>query len=245
VKVVHWNLHHGGVPVNATGGGENTGPCNPEAISKLLVSFTPDVVSLNEWEQNDSYGNMDQLEYHRSALQQAFQVPYFAAFCAMNGGPLNKGIGVGLISRYPVFTSERKALHGGRPALYASQPFGALYTTHPDPASAGARNTQLSQQLCWHKEHEDKLLVCGDFNAVPSSVEVAPWSVWYKDAWAEAKKLGTATSVTKDGITHGSHRIDYIWYRGLTLVSVDVPNISSDGGKTLLSDHYPVIATFK
>jgi endonuclease/exonuclease/phosphatase family metal-dependent hydrolase len=239
MKVVHWNLHHGGVG--------SDGKLNVGRITSLLVGFAPDVVSLNEVEQLDGYGNTDQVETHRQALEVAQGRPWFSSFVQLNGGGNNKGIGAALLSSFPIAASERYALYGGRPALYASQPFGALYTTHPDPNSGQHRNVQLSQQLCWHKTHEalngKNLVACGDFNTTPTSIEIAPWPVWYKDAWVESHKLGTATSFKPEGITHGVHRIDYIWYRGLTVVSCDVPDTSVNG--VFPSDHHPVIAVFK
>lgn len=239
MRVVHWNTHHGGVG--------SDGLLNIARITSKLIEFSPDVVSLNELEQNNSYGQMDQLDHHRVALQVAQGRPWYSTWCAMNGGSQNLGIGVGLLSSIPIPAYERYALSGGRPALYASQLFGAFYTTHPDSTSALKRNVQLSQQLCWHKTHEvfngKNLLACGDFNAVPTSVELAPWFTWYKDAWTEAKKIGAAKSFTVDGATK-SHRIDYIFYRGsMTIMSCEVPDTSING--VFPSDHHPIIAVFK
>jgi endonuclease/exonuclease/phosphatase family metal-dependent hydrolase len=232
MKVVTWNTHHGGV--------NSAGKLNVAAISGWLVQFAPDVVSLNELEQNDSYGETDQLETHRLTLENAQHRPWYSAWCALNGSSVNKGIGVGLLSAFPMQAMDHFS-YLGRPALYVSQPWGGLYTTHPDPESAAKRNVFLAQQLCWQAKHELPLIACGDYNALPGSVELAPTAATYRDAWVDAKKAGKATSFTLDGATK-AHRIDYVWYRGLTLVSCDVPDTSVAG--VFPSDHHPVVTVF-
>lgn len=234
MRVVHWNTHHGGKRTD--------GVLDVKGLTAWLVKFAPDVVSLNELEQFDGYGNIDQLETHRAALEIAQRTPWYAAFVQMTGGSTNKGIGNGLLSKQPLMSVNRKGLFGGRSVLSCVQPFGVVYTTHSDPNSAQKRNIELTQILLWQTPLP--VIVCGDFNATPTSVEVAPWPTLFKDAWVEAKKLGTATAFTGDGITHGSHRIDYVWYRGLTISSVDVPDTRNAAG-VFPSDHHPVIATFK
>jgi len=239
LKVVHWNTHHGGKRTD--------GRLDVQGITNWLVKFAPDVVSLNEVEQNDGYGNSDQLEHHRAALEAAQGVPWYAAFVQMTGGSTSQGIGNALLSKQILTFVERKGLYGGRSAMVAPQPFGALFTTHPDPDSAQKRNAELTQILVWQcqrLQNATPLIICGDFNATPTSVEVAPWPVLFKDAWTEAKKIGKATSFTTDGITHGSHRIDYVWYRGMTIESCEVPDTRDSGG-IYPSDHHPVVAVFK
>lgn len=230
MNVIHWNTHHGGV--------NSKGKLNVATITFWLVSIGPDIVSLNELEQNDSYGQMDMLEAHRVALEMAQKRRWYSAWCALNGGLQNKGIGVGLLSSFPMGAVDHIS-YAGRPALYVSQPWGALYTTHPDPDSAAKRNIFLSQQLCWHSLHEPKLIACGDYNAAPGAIELAPTAAVYQDSWVVAKKAGKATSFTLDGATK-SHRIDYIWSKGFTVQSCDVPDTSVGG--VFPSDHHPVVA---
>lgn len=238
--VVHWNLHHGGVPVNSKGANK---VLNVQAITNWLVKFNPDIVSLNELEQNDSYGNTDQLEHHRAALELAQGVPWYSAFGAMNGGSVNKGIGVGLLSKTAMNFKRNHALYGARPMLaaLAGESIG-LFVTHTDPDSQVKRSIEVTQMLCLQQPMGSPILFTGDFNAIPTSIEMAAIpQLGYLDAWVEAKKVKQATSFTTDGATKG-HRIDYIWYRGLTVVGCDVPDTSTDG--IFPSDHHPVVATF-
>lgn len=228
MRVVHWNTHHGGVPVDAAG---NDKPINVQAITDWLIQFEPDYISLNEIEQNTSYAHMDQVEHHRLALQEAQGIPWYAYFCQMNGGAQSQGIGIALLSNNALLLPERKKLNPNRPGLYCKTKFGSMFTLHADPDSNKARCTQLSQMLCWIGD-KTPLIVCGDFNAHVSDVEMAPWSVWYKDAGLVGNRP-----------THNKNRIDFIWYRGLTLVSCEVPDTSVNG--IWPSDHNPIIAVFK
>lgn len=236
MKVVHWNLHHGGVG--------SDGKLNVQAITDALVGFAPDYVSLNELEENDGYGHIDQLEQHRLALQTAQGVPWYATFCALNGGSKVQGIGVAVLAKQPGVASRRDL--GGRPMLTMTYDGLTLVTTHPDPDSAVKRGAQLGQVLVQTGILSMLLscptLICGDFNAAPSAVEVAAFPVYYKDAWVEGKRLGVATAFN-DGSTHGKSRIDYQWSRGLVLTGVAVPDTRNPAG-VFPSDHYPVVATY-
>jgi endonuclease/exonuclease/phosphatase family metal-dependent hydrolase len=67
----------------------------------------------------------------------------------------------------------------------------------------------------------------------------------YIDTWASAQSLGTAVG---NGITHGAHRIDYIFQSKsatyLSLTSTRVFN-TSDANGVKPSDHEPVLAVFQ
>lgn len=240
MKVVQWNLHHGGVPVDST---SKAYPVNVAAVTAKLVSFVPDLVCLNELEQNDGYGHLDQLEAHRAALEASQGIAWSAYFTALNGGSKSQGIGIGILSSSILTSPTRKDL-GGRPGMLTTLSSGLLVgATHPDPDSAARRSAELAQLLIMLAlAGASKQVICGDFNASPTAVELAPWPVLYKDAWAEALKLGKATSFLPGGITHSKSRIDYIFYKGLTVTSCDVPDTSTNG--IFPSDHHPVIATF-
>lgn len=239
LRVVHWNLHHGGVPVNASTGKDLT--LDVQTITNWLVKFKPDVVSLNELEEFDGYGQMDQLEHHRLALEADQGVPWHSLFCTMSGGAKLQGGGIGLLSRWPLDNPLRKSLGDSRPMLGAMQPFGALYTAHPISDSAILRTSEV--KVLAAAAVGSPAIFCGDFNAVPTAAELTPMKAIFSDAWVEAAKISKATSFRSDGITHGVHRIDYIWFRGLTVQSVEVPDTRF--GSIYPSDHHPVIATFQ
>jgi len=237
MRVLQWNTHHGGMPSDGS-------KLNIQAITATIVKLNPDIIFLEELEQNDGYGNVDQLELHRNALQNAQGTLWYASFCQLNGGSKSLGIGVAILSKEPHLSVGRKDL-GGRPGLHVFQQGSGtvLAVTHPDPSSPNKRNAELAKFLIeLDRTIALKVIVGGDFNAVPTSVEMAPWPILYKDAWTEAIKLGTATSFIANGITHGSHRIDYIWSLGWRTSSCSVPDTSING--VFPSDHHPVVATF-
>lgn len=250
MRLVHWNTHHGGVPVDAAGANK---PIHVDGITQHLIQMVPDLVCLNEIEENDGYGNVDQLETHRAALQLSQSRQWYSAFCAMTGGGKLAGGGVGILSSRPILGNARKALYpGNRPALAVMLDSMVVIATHWDPDSQTKRVIEGTQLLVWAEELSyATTIIAGDFNAAPTTLEVASWPTLYKDAWNEALKLKTATGFS--GNTHNAHRIDYVWYKGLlTVVSVDVPetgvSLSLGGaGDPMIfpSDHRPVVVTFK
>ena len=66
----------------------------------------------------------------------------------------------------------------------------------------------------------------------------------YVDTWLTAQTLGTAKG---NGITHGAHRIDYIFQSkgatNLKLVSQEIFH-TADANGVRPSDHDPVLAVF-
>lgn len=230
MRVVHWNTHHGGIG--------SDGKWDVSRLADALAALAPDVVSLNEVEQFvGSYGNVDQVETIRLRLGSEWVAAY-----ATRGGVLGGKAQVNvLLSKTPMTKIFAKGLQGSRSVVTAQISNVTLYSTHIDNESASLRNVQANQQLCWHKEQPDPRVICGDFNAQPTSVELASWFMWYKDAWTEAKKLGTATAFNTSGATK-STRIDYIFFRGLTVKSCEVPDTRVNG--VFPSDHHPVVAVF-
>lgn len=242
LRIVHWNTHHGGIPVKA--GVDQK--LNVQGITDWLVRLTPDLVSLNELEENDGYGQLDQLEAHRAALETAQGVPWVAAFVSYAGSDKRQGGGQGLLSKTTLGPSLRKGLSAGRSVGYLPIDAGVgLLSTHLSNTSAVDRATQVNQLLVWQRTLGlDRALLCGDFNAVPGAAELDALKMTglYQDAWVEATGKGTATSFTPDGATR-THRIDYVWVRGFDVLSVDVPDTSTGG--VFPSDHHPVVVVVR
>lgn len=247
VRVVHWNLHHGGIPVDAN---EVDHKLNVQAVTDWLIQMKPDIVSLNELEEFDGYGQLDQLEHHRAALQEAQKVPWYAEFVAASGSGKRQGGGNGLLSKSPLGNPMRKSLSASRSIIAAQQPqigmgtgYPIVATTHLSSTSAADRGTQVKEVVAFMQglPAAERVILAGDFNAVPTASELGPLgAAGYKDAWMEASKVGMATSIVKpNGITHGSHRIDYVWVKGWVVVSVEVPDTSVEG--LFPSDHHPVV----
>ncbi len=239
LRVVQWNTHHGGVPIDATGANK---PLNVQGITDWLIKFEPDIVCLNELEELDGYGNLDQLDYHRAALERAQGVPWYASFCSMSGGAKRLGGGVGVLTKNPQIVLTRHSSES-RPMFYVHQPVDVM-SLHLTSDSSASRVIEAADFMSWLKQFPtDRLLVCGDFNAVPSAPEMKDVLTFFRDVWVDAKALGKATSfLPGDGVTHGVHHIDYVLYRGMSVVSCDIPDTSTNG--VFPSDHHPVVATF-
>lgn len=218
MRVVQWNTHHGGIGTD--------GKLDTDRFAQALKTLNPDVVSLNEVESisqvREIINSLGPDWNHHSV--------YRNGHVATGNGQLNT-----LLYRGKESFKDQKELYSNRSVAYISLDGVSVYSTHVDNEKPTTRNVQLTQQLCWHKEQADPRIICGDFNAQSTSTELAPWFVWYKDAWAEAKKIGKSKG---SGNTRNS-RIDYIFYRGLEIESAEVI------GNTTESDHHPLIVVFK
>jgi endonuclease/exonuclease/phosphatase family metal-dependent hydrolase len=138
----------------------------------------------------------------------------------------------------------------GLMARVASMPDVPVVVTH---LAASRRNqsqrvSQLDMLLPWAAEHGPGILM-GDLNARPDATELAPITTRYRDSWLEASERGLNRGVVS-GSTRPSFesRIDYLFYAPdapLVLESVEVIDTSSPPGSVEVSDHRPVMATFR
>jgi endonuclease/exonuclease/phosphatase family metal-dependent hydrolase len=233
VRCVHWNTHHGGV------GSDNR--LDPVRLGRMLATFNADVISLNEVEQLKSgYGNLDQVGAYLDCLGAGWTAHLVningRAMARIESGQCNV-----LLARHPMTMVDHLGCVNARSVAYAIVQGRSVYSTHVDNESAGLRCTQLTQQLCWHKLQADPRIIMGDFNAQSGSPELAPFYHWYKDAWAEGRAAGVAKAFNTTGATRTT-RIDYVFYRGLKLMNVEVPDTRVDG--VFPSDHHPVVVDF-
>jgi endonuclease/exonuclease/phosphatase family metal-dependent hydrolase len=90
----------------------------------------------------------------------------------------------------------------------------------------------------------------GDLNARPDASELIPVLAQYRDAWVDAAERGDARGVLSGSTRPGRRvsRIDYVFYApdvDLTLESVEIVDPSTVPGLGGVSDHFPVVATFR
>ena len=138
----------------------------------------------------------------------------------------------------------------GLMARVASMPDVPVIVTH---LAASRRNQlqraiQLEALLPWAAQQGPGILM-GDFNARPDATEFEPVTARYRDSWLEARQLGLNKGVVS-GSTRPSFesRIDYVLYAPdapLVLESVEVINTAPTPGSVEVSDHRPVVATFR
>jgi endonuclease/exonuclease/phosphatase family metal-dependent hydrolase len=228
MRIVQWNTHHGGLG--------SDGKLSPERIGKFLSTLKADVICLNEVEQNDSYGNRDCVQIYCDALGAGWK----GVFANLKGELYGKGQGNAILSALAMTTPTIKPLVNNRVAIQTMIGNIPIISTHLDSESENVRNIQNYQLNFWLHDLS-RLIICADFNSLPDSVTLAPNRYWYKDAWTESVKLGTATSFNGTGNTK-SHRIDMIFAKGLAVRSCDVPSSTTDG--IVPSDHNPVVAVY-
>ena len=138
----------------------------------------------------------------------------------------------------------------GLMARVASMPDVPVVVTH---LAASRRNQlqraiQLEALLPWAARQGPGILM-GDFNARPDATEFEPVTARYRDSWLEASQRGLNKGVAS-GSTRPSFesRIDYVLYMAnapLVLESVEVINTAPSPGAVEVSDHRPVLATFR
>jgi len=158
------------------------------------------------------------------------------------------------IAAGPILSSRSVRLSEGRVGLavrVAAMPDVPVIVTH---LAANRRNQrdrirELAVLLPWSAQHGPGLLI-GDLNAQPDAEELGPVMARYRDAWAVAASRGRA-----GGVASGStrpfgrvSRIDYVLYEPtvhLAVDSVDVVDVSALSASGDVSDHHPVVATFR
>ena len=162
--------------------------------------------------------------------------------------------GVAVFARERLVGSSAIRLSEGRVALavrVASMPDVSIVVTH---LSANLQNQpdrvrEIAKLLPWAARQGPGLLI-GDLNARPEASELQAVTARYRDAWADAAARGRAGGVASGSTRPRGRaaRIDYAFYApevDLTLESVDVVDTSTPPVLGAVSDHHPVVATFR
>jgi endonuclease/exonuclease/phosphatase family metal-dependent hydrolase len=159
------------------------------------------------------------------------------------------GYGNVLLSRYRPVSSGSKLLSYSRGVAQMTIVVNGrnvnLFSTHVEYYTAWWRPIQIAEAVKWMSSFSEPRIMMGDFNTWPGTSDCNIIANPYQDAWAAAQSAGTATSYNGTGATHGSSRLDYVFYSrvaALSLKSVKVPDTRVNGVRP--SDHDPVIAVF-
>ena len=240
LRVLQYNTHHGGWG--------SDGVYSTDRIANWIVSSRADIVSLNEIEVRDSWSkNLDQSVIYRDLLQLKTGLTWYVIFVNAHGA--TTGIGNLVLSKFPFIATATTLLSGGRAAVDATVDVNGrtinFTSVHMDNVTQSNRLKETTELLAWELGLAEDRIVCGDWNAGNTTTEVANVKATYIETWAAAKALGTATG---NGITHGSHQIDYIFLSKtaahVTLVSEQIYATADANGVTP-SDHEPVLAVFQ
>jgi endonuclease/exonuclease/phosphatase family metal-dependent hydrolase len=158
------------------------------------------------------------------------------------------------VAATPILSSGSVRLSEGRVGLavrVAAMPDIPVIVTHLAANRQNQRDRirELAVLLPWAAQQGPALLI-GDFNAQPDAEELAPLRARYRDAWSEAAASGRAGGVASGSTRPGGRvsRIDYIHYEptlGLALDAVEVVDVSALSSSGEVSDHHPVVATFR
>ncbi|MGH9140651.1 MAG: DNRLRE domain-containing protein [Vicinamibacterales bacterium] len=240
LRVLQYNTHHGGWG--------SDGVYSPDRIADWIVNSNADLVSLNEIEVKDSWSkNLDQSVVYQDLLQQKTGLTWYRIFVNAHGA--KTGIGNLVLSKIPFIATAAYQLSDGRAAVDATVDVNGrtlnFTSVHLDSESAPNRIKEISELLPWAAGIAENRIVAGDFNAWPAAAEITTMKATYIDTWPAAQALGTAIG---NGITHGTHRIDYIFQSkgttNLTLVSEQIYATADANGVTP-SDHQPMLAVFE
>jgi endonuclease/exonuclease/phosphatase family metal-dependent hydrolase len=240
LRVLQYNTHHGGWG--------SDGVYSPDRIVDWILKSHADIVSLNEIEVRDSWSkNLDQAVVYQNLLQQRTGVAWYKMF--VNAHSATTGIGNLVLSKLPFIATATYQLSDGRAAVDVTIDVNGrainLTSVHLDSQFPSYRTREISELLPWEAGLAENRLILGDFNAWPTTTEITTMKGTYVDTWLAAQALGTAIG---NGITHGSHRIDYIFQSktavNLTLVSEQI-YATADANGVMPSDHEPVVAVFE
>jgi endonuclease/exonuclease/phosphatase family metal-dependent hydrolase len=242
LRVLHWNIHHG------VG---TDGRYDIPRLADWIVKTGANVVSLNEVERYTGWGNEDQPARFASLLEAATGETWHYNFAPRWGN--SNGQGNLLLTTLPIESEEDYELSYSRSvariAIIVNGIRVNLYSTHLDAESSARRISQISELTGWLDTSPEQRIVLGDFNASPTTSEIALMAAAYLDAWAVAE--GLDIDVAYPGNEAGNTRytrIDYAFYskqaERLTLKKAQVFDTRDPNG-IMPSDHRPLLTTFE
>ncbi|MSO84022.1 MAG: hypothetical protein EXQ53_12140 [Acidobacteria bacterium] len=254
-RVATFNIHKGA---------SRRGPYDLERTIEALGRLDADLIGVQEVMRNHAGFNCDDqpaliADGLRRRTGRPWRHVYAKSWITRNRQCMERGRGDGVETEgVAFFTPERIVasswvrLSEGRVGLeirVSPIPHVPIIVTHLEAVrqNGAGRARELAVLLAW-AEHRRFGLLIGDFNAEPEATELSPVMARYRDGWAVAAARGRAAGVAS-GSTRPNRvsRIDYVFYApdiDLTLESVEVVDTSTLGlGE--VSDHHPVVATFR
>ncbi len=242
LKVLDWNTHHG------VG---TDGVYDLDRIASWIVKTGANVVSLNEVEKNDGWGNEDQPARYAALLKAKTGKTWYYTFAQRDG--YTNGQGNLLLTTFAIDGTGSHLLSYDRSVarigIYVNGIRVNIFSTHLDNNSSSYRTTQMKELKTWAGTFAEQRIIAGDFNAWPGATEIKIMTADYYDSWAVAVSKGIQVSYSGNeaGNTRNS-RIDYIWYSHsasrLVLTQCRVFDVRDANG-VQPSDHRPVMATYQ
>lgn len=227
VTLLTYNIHHG-VNLNDS--------YNLDKIGETIARSNVDIVGLQEVDQAWGDRSYQQKQLDLLAVKLRMYSAFAPALTNSSGGQY----GIGILSKYPITSIEYYLLPGEleqRVLLVAgvmvNNQIMYIFDTHLG-LSISDRTKQVAEILkVAEKYRKQKIFLMGDFNAKPSSKEIAPLMKYFNERSAN---LSTEVNETLIG-------------RKVVIDSIFVSkNMNFKDSATLLSsasDHYPVYAKVK
>jgi len=238
LTVLTWNIYHGESHYQP-------GTSNLEAIAKVINEYKPDLVALQEVD-NQTQRSADFNQGVRKDLVQELAAltgmhGYFGKAMDYDGG----GYGGGILSRHPaepsihllpipqggeprVFVSIEQTLPGGRSFTFAS--------THLCHEFEANQMAQIKTITWFVTKTDGPVVVAGDFNFTP---EHAPYAI-INNTMHDAALISGTTQPTWP-YHSPAERLDYIFVDKNSQWQVkDIKLIDTDA-----SDHFPVLAVLE
>lgn len=237
LRVMQWNIH------KTTG---TDGRCNADRTASWLAKLGAQIISMNEvlYYGGTCSPNADQGATLEALIEQKTGQVWYRKY--LNSGKTGNLI----LSRLPLVSAATRLLSYGRTAVQVGVIVNGrtvnVFSTHVDYANSSYRTIQTNEVKNWAANFAAPRIVMGDFNTNPGSGDYNIMANAFADAWADAKRAGTATAYNGTGNTHGGSRFDYVYHTRnsvLVLKSVNVASTNTNG--VYASDHDPVIAVYQ
>lgn len=225
--VMAYNIHHG-VDVNDT--------YNLQAIADVINAQTPALVAVNEVDK--AWGSRSNFDDQPARLSQMTGLNWCYGPNLTNGTGQYGNL---ILSRYTILECKNTLLPKFNPG---SEQRGLaeilvdvngtrlrFYATHLQP-NADDRRVQVDEIARYTDTQAEPKIIGGDFNAIPSAIELQPMYGRFIDAW-QAKGVGNGYTYPATGPTA---RIDYLFH------SSTIPTGSVRVVQSTASDHLAVVA---
>ncbi len=231
LAVLHWNTHHGGIGTD--------GVYNPDRLANWIVRMNPDIVSLNEIDNESQASGFASLLSTKTATTWRYRYD---------------GRGNAIVTKLAINSSSTCLVNSGadRKAVQVSTTVAGrtinLWSAHLALDSSSVRTAEVNALAACEQSLTEARLAVGDFNMQPYSSEYYAATTTHVDAWLAASAAGTALNYPGncDGCTRNS-RIDYVFYsKGATSLSLDSAQIvdTRDANGVMPSDHKPMLVKF-
>lgn len=232
VRVLCYNIHHGeGLD----------GKLDLERIARLIIEQKADIVALQEVDRQMERTQKRDLPAELAKLTGL--TAHFERNLAIQGGEYGNAV----LTRFPI----KRAKNTHLPVVNAGEQRGVLQlvldvrgrevlfmNTHLDHRRDEAEKLLGADELVKivRAAGDMPVILCGDFNTVPTSQTYAKIKAVLTDSW-EVVGRGDGFTIP---VLKPARRIDYIWVSRLTVEPLKMEVLHSEA-----SDHLPIVAELR